>query len=94
MDPKQLVSPIVSKECFDGGILINIWKYANHKNLKTYVNLTESKMDLKKRRYFRAKFDGRGIVVFSDNHFFESFRFPKTHKPPQNTDSHPCTRPH
>ena len=33
------------------------------------------------------------ILVFLDNHFFESFRFPKNPKPPQNTDSHPCTRP-
>ena len=26
--------------------------------------------------YFLTNFDGRGILVFWDNHFFESFRFP------------------
>ena len=34
--------------------------------------------------------DGRGILVFLDNHVSSDF---KKHEPPQNTDSHSCTRP-
>ena len=37
---------------------------------------------LKKCRYFRIEFDGRGILVFLDNYFFESFICPKKNTTP------------
>ena len=37
--------------------------------------------------------DRRGILVCLANQFFASLGSPRNHKPPQNTDSHPCTRP-
>ena len=35
LNPKQLASPSVFKECYDGGILINLWNPEIGKNLST-----------------------------------------------------------
>ena len=79
--PKQLASPNVFKEFVGGRILIHFGNLKFIKQLKTKVNPIKSKIFLKKCRYFLTNFDGRGILVFLDNQFFESFRFPKNHKP-------------
>ena len=81
MGPKQLVSPSVFKNKFGGGILKHFGNLKIIKHLKTQVNPSKSTIILKTCRYFKTKFDGRGILVFLDNIFFESFRFQKTQTP-------------
>ena len=51
--------------------LDEFWKSEHHtKNLQTYVNPIESKISLRKCRYFLTNVDGRGNLVFLDDQFF------------------------